>query len=518
MDFRAHRPQRQLGRSERARVSLTAELTRVLTQAQRSLTSDTLQLASRPCEALAQILVEFAEDLYHDIGIWRGLERYNLDFFGTSLPCMAPSAETRDAESVTPERVQYLLWTLYSELKPTLTLAPQHQDLARVAALSAAFLRERFSHLQVDSGVKTFLHLPNTYGWEVKKKLIWLGQHSYLCRLSFTNYVSAHGGTPTIPTVDDFVCQATTCWSGLGVIDLLAACLDITAEQRVALRNWYERHTAYFWVVSVREPCLEVVNVLNERPYTVRAEEECRKFQAGWLVFGSLVPWDGAWYWSGVQHVFATGTDEILQHVRKEFPLKASHIVYRYCDSLAQKAREIVGKHFQQFVDYYGTDLVYYPDGAAMAEDLRKFFRYQIAAARADVGAAALQTPDRADAAPAVELPPDLLKSNNGIGVYFNPTEGQELMEGFHAIVRGLQKQGGPLTEDEAASLQALLVSEAISPQFVQALVREHGDASIAAAFLIPRETAPYYLDYLLRRYKGHFYRRRYPSLTVVDA
>ena len=129
MDFRAHRPNRQLGRGERALVSLTAELTRLLTQAQRSLTSDTLQLASRPREALAQILVEFAEDLYHDIGIWRGLERYNLDFFGTPLPCMAPSAETRDAESVTPERVQYLLWTLYSELKPTLTLAPQHQDL-----------------------------------------------------------------------------------------------------------------------------------------------------------------------------------------------------------------------------------------------------------------------------------------------------------------------------------------------------------------------------------------------------
>jgi len=30
-------------------------------------------------------------------------------------------------------------------------------------------------------------------------------------------------------------------------------------------------------------------------------------------------------------------------------------------------------------------------------------------------------------------------------------------------------------------------------------------------------EAAPQSLEYLLRRYKGQFYRRRYPSLTIVD-
>jgi hypothetical protein len=74
-----------------------------------------------------------------------------------------------------------------------------------------------------------------------------------------------------------------------------------------------------------------------------------------------------------------------------------------------------------------------------------------------------------------------------------------------------------PVTDDEAESLRAFLYSDAISPEFVRALVREYGDASIASAFLIQRETAPQYLEYLLRRYKGHFYRRRYPSLTLVD-
>ena len=67
---------------------LAEDLTRFLTKAQRSLTYDTLHLSSRQRETLASLLVEFAEDLSHDIGIWRSLEAYNRDFFGTPLPCV----------------------------------------------------------------------------------------------------------------------------------------------------------------------------------------------------------------------------------------------------------------------------------------------------------------------------------------------------------------------------------------------------------------------------------------------
>jgi hypothetical protein len=85
--------------------------------------------------------------------------------------------------------------------------------------------------------------------------------------------------------------------------------------------------------------------------------------------------------------------------------------------------------------------------------------------------------------------------SLGGIGVYFNPAEGQETMAGFNAIVSGLQQHGAQLTDDEAESLRAFLYSEAISPQFVRLVAREYGDASIAAAFFIQPETAPEYLE-----------------------
>ena len=517
MDFHIHRPQRHLGRNERPLVKIAQELKRFLTKAQRSLTYDTLHLPSRKREALAHVLVEFAEDLFQDIGIWSSLEHYNLDFFSTKLPCMLQPGAEIDAEPVHPARVQFLLWTLYSALAPDLILAPNHRDLERLALWVAEFLHERFAHIQYDSGVKTFLTTPNQYGWEVKRKLVWLGQHSYLFRLHCAHYIQTHGGTPDIPTLDDFLCQETTRWSGLGVIDILAATLDITESQRRDLRSWYERHAAYFRVVSVHEPFMEVVNILNEQPYTVRVDENAHQLQAYQLVFGSLVPWDGTWYWSGVQHGFDTVTADLIQQLRQDFPRKAPQIAYRYCLPLAEKAREIVRKHYRQFVDYYGTDLVIYPDDNAMAEDMRKFHQYQFASAPKEDVEAFLKKHQLSDPSPKIEIPPDLLECKDGIGVFFNPEEGQEIMKSFDKIISGLQKHGRELTADESEMLRQLLCSDAISPQFVRKLVQEYGDASIAAAFLMPEACDKHYLEYLLRRYKGHFYRNRYPSLTIVD-
>ena len=518
MDFRTHRPQRGFGRSERSLTKIAEDLSRFLTKAQRSLTYDTLHLSSRQRETLASLLVEFAEDLSHDIGIWRSLEAYNRDFFGTPLPCVLQPDETMDADPVNPERMQFLLWTLYAELEPGLILAPNHQDLERLALWMAEFLSARVARLRYDSAVQTFLTTPHTYGWDVKRKLVWLGQHSYLFRLPCAHYVRDHGGTADIPTLDDFLCQETTHWSGLGVSDILAATLDITDSQRRDLRSWYERHMAYFRVVSLREPFIDVRNLLNEQSYTIHVGEIGDTFRVDDVVFGSLVPWEEVWYWSGVQHRYEHVTDEVMQQIKRDFPLQASQVVYRYCPALAAKAREHLGKHYQQFVNYFSTDLVIYPDGKTMAEDMRKFHQSQFASAPKAEVEALLQRHHLSASSPQIDWSPDLLACDDGVGVYFNPEEGQEMMMSFDEVRRGFQKQGGDLTGDESEMIRQFLYADAISPHFVRKLVQDYGDASIAAAFLIPQDCDKHYLEYLLRRYKGHFYQKRYPSLSIIDA
>jgi len=516
MDFHDHRPQRGFGGSERTLAKIAQDLTRFLTKTQRSLTYETLHLSSRQRETLAHILVEFAEDLSHDIGIWRSLEAYNCDFFGTPLPCVLHPDETMDADPVNPARVQFLLWTLYAELVPELILAPIHQDLERLAIWIADFLSEKCAHLQYDSGVKTFLHTPNQYGWDVKRKLVWLGQHSYLFRLHRAQYIRDHGGTADIPTLDDFLCQKTTSWSGLGVIDILAATLDITDSQRHDLRSWYERHTAYFRVVSLREPFMEVLNLLNEQPYTIHVGEIGDTFRVDDVVFGSLVPWDGAWYWSGVQHRYPNVTAADSQHITQDFYQKSPQIVYRYCAQRAEKAREVTHRDYQEFVDYYGNDLVVYPDGYTMAAAMQTFYEKRFTSAPKDVVEAFVKRHHLAKPSPRMSHPPELLESTNGVGVYFYADEGIEIIKECHDVISGFKKNGRDCTDAEWESIKGVMQSQAISPQCMRKLMQDYGDASLASTFFI-RETADkVYVEYLLRRYKGHFYRKRYPTLVLV--
>ena len=110
-----------------------------------------------------------------------------------------------------------------------------------------------------------------------------------------------------------------------------------------------------------------------------------------------------------------------------------------------------------------------------------------------------------------------MLEATDGVGVYFNPEEGQEMMMGFDDVLSGFQKQCRDLTAEESEGIRELLYADVISPQFVRKLVQDYGDESITSSFLIPQDCGQHYLDYLLRRYKGHFYRKRYPSISLIN-
>jgi hypothetical protein len=87
----------------------------------------------------------------------------------------------------------------------------------------------------------------------------------------------------------------------------------------------------------------------------------------------------------------------------------------------------------------------------------------------------------------------------------------------FTTVTSGLRKAGVALTSDEAAAIRGFVLAGSISPGFVRRVVRDHGAESIRVAFGLDPEPPAYWLDYVLRRHKGHFLRRRFPTLSVVD-
>jgi len=516
LNYPAHRPPGYSGKREHYLPLVVEDLDRVIVKAQGSLAHNTLCLSDSKVVDLSNVLVEFAEDIHNDIGIWKNIERYNIEFFGTPLPLILQLNEDMGKEAINKHRIQYLLWMLYSELQPQLLISPTHRDLEQLSVVIATFLENRFKDIPKRSSIKAFLSGPNSFGWEVKKKLIWLGTHSYLFRNNFQNYVEDRGGKSEIPVIDDFVCQQTTAWSGLGIVDILAAILDISEEQRFTLRTWYERHLAYYRILATDGQKSEVMNTLNDKPYMVRYSADKNPFEVGAIVFGSLIPWNEDWYWSGTQQVFGDITEKTLQEQKDAFLKKFPEIVYRYNHELAEKAGKAVDLQYHEFIEYHNTDLVIYPDGLSMAADYQKEIRRQWESKPKEDIAKVMEKFKLKDPSPSLSFPHDLIENDRGVGVYFNPDEGLEIMTGFNFIVSGFKKKGKDLTRDEEEGIRSFIISEMVSPKFVKRLIQEYGFESVESAFLIRGDHDQSHLNYLLRSYKGAYYRNRYPRIALI--
>jgi len=512
--MRKNRPEGYSGTGDTHLVQLSRELQQVLRETQRTFAYDSLRLRKHELKQLAEILVEFAEDIHNNIGIWASYEQYNRQFFGMLLPFL-PSNE--EIAGIHIDRIRHLLWILYPEIIPNLITSPRHQDLERIAESASAFLNAAFRRVPKDSGIKKYLQTSNQYGWEVKRKLIWLGTQSYLFRMMFLKYLDENNrGRWDIGHVDDFLCQECTPWSGLGPIDILAGVLDIDEAERRELRGWYERHAAFYRVLKVECEHIETLNVISDQPYRLWVESPEGLFKPGQLVFGSLVSWRGEWYFSGEQEIWTNTASIDVEDLRDTMRRKNSAILCRFWKEYEEQVQERAKELHEALLAYHGKDLVVYPDGLAMAADWQKEMRHLWESRPPEEIRKVVQKHGLTRNRPDVNIPPDMLNHKQGIGVFLNPEEGKEIMGGFHPLLEGLKRQGRDLAEDEEQAIQQFVDSDAVSPAFVKCVLVEYGQESVRTAFRLPEDAPEYWLEYLLRSRKGHFFRKRYPSVSVV--
>ena len=517
MDYSAHRLKGYQGQGDAYLPQTVRQLERMLSKTQRDFAHATLRLPPKALGELAGVLVDFAEDLHNDIGIWEAYERYNTEFFGTALPLTLGGSGGGSAKGFYPDRVLHLLWVLYPAFIDGLILARTHQDLLRAADAVSSFLSEVFSTIPKGSGVKTFLGSPNERGWDAKRKLVWLGCHSFMFRLLFGRYMEEKGsGRSAIGHTDDFICQECTRWSGLGAIDILAGVLDISEDDRKDLRSWYERHAAFYTLQSVDHRVLQAVNVINNQPYRIRIDMKRHPFTPGQFIFGALIPWRKEWYWSGEQQFWDDASKVDVDDVTKTMKRHSPGIVCRYSKEYEAQVRRQMSDIHERTMLYYGKDLVVYPDGLSMAADWQKEFREQWESKPRHEAEEVARIHGLKNVRPGMKIPKDLLEAKDGIGVFLNPDQGKEIMTHFTPLTAGLKKKGEGLTRDEEVAIGGFFDSTTVSPRFVRRVLEEYGDESVRTVFLLRGELPGYWLDYLLRSRKGLFYRKRYPSLAVV--
>ena len=519
--FEGNRPPDASRRSSKTLFPIALALRDALLEVQNSFQFDTCALLDEEVDLLAIALTELAEDLHVGLGMWQSLENYQKEFFGTPLPLFwrpgDPPLLPFDAR-----RFQFFLYTIWGYLAPDRVLSPSHRDLQTLAQTASDVLTKHFAGQTRSSDIASFLASPNKYGWEIKRKLIWLGTHSYLFRFPFAAHAGDRlEGPPDVELVDDFICQQTTEWSGLGATDLLAGTLKISDADRATLRTWHERHLAVYRVLSLQKrgrmmETMEVVNLVNDQPYRVRVEMESCPFTLDQMLLGSLLPWRGEWYWSGAQHPLKAGVNDVKM-IRKNFLEKSSSIAYRYCPGLAQKARDAVREQHANFLKAYGSDLAVFPDGYSLLAAEQKRMDQEFAAKAGNDLAATMKKHKLSRPGPSLNLDRAFLKHQDGMGAFFNPDEGVEYLSNLHGLIACLGKKDETLTQDEQEMIFDLMREPDVSTAVLRRLVRDYGSQAFGRAFLITNFQESPDLEYLLRRFKGAYFRTRYPCISFSE-
>ncbi|MFA7234215.1 MAG: helix-turn-helix domain-containing protein [Terrimicrobiaceae bacterium] len=454
--------------------------------------SDSFFLEYEDMDELAVALTGLAEELHCDTGLWKSLETYHREFFGVSLPLLDKQGDP-EPEGFDVRRFQFFLFSVWRHFQPDQIISPRHIGFRKIAQLAGGYFAKAFSTLPRRSAVTAFLSGSNRRGWEIKRKLIWLGSRSFLFRFAFKDYMRQQAPEPDldIAVVDDFLRQECTEWSGLGALDILAATLDLPDADRAVLRGWHERHAAFYRIESWQPQgsqveTLEATNLINDQSYRVRMEIEQSAgavFQPGQLLYASLVPWRGEWYWSGAQYPLALSKKDFAA-MKRDFLRNNSAVAYRYCPDRVQRARDFAAEHLADFVRFHGPGLAVFPDGlpAAAAEQKRLRIFSEIKAGK-DL-ANILRKYGMERPAQSMGLPQKFIESGKGVAVFYHEGEGTEMIKGYDILLSALGNRSDQLSGKEMEVLQAFIEEDTISPAFVRRVIQDAGSTGIGRLYL----------------------------------
>jgi hypothetical protein len=468
--------------------------------------SDTLKFNKKVYEQLAIFSVEFGHDIHNDLGIWKSYEKLNTDIFGISLPVHGDLYEIDTNNPFDIARVQHFLWKIVGELIPNILISPSHADLESLAETVANFLSDKFKRVPKDSARREFLDMEMPQAGDAKRKLIWLGTESYFFRLSFFEYIHKNKLEENVDAVDNFICRRTTHWSGLTPVDLLAELLEMPANLKDDLLSWKERVQGMFTVLAIEPEHMSLLNLFNQTEYKVSTPEAIKYFGKTKTIHGWIIPWNGQWYWSGQQRTYKDFTDNELHEFVSTFLLRNPTIDYQFDNEKLDKAKSALVTIYDESLDYFKSDLGCFANGSEMAEQLKA----------KDMAVRRKKDPEANTEAPEYAFPDYITNYEKGIGYFLNQNEGIELFLGYNDLVSGLQKEGDALTEDEAESFFHFITGENISPEFVKRVLKEYPANAILELFFLDELEADQALPYLYRCYKGDYFQKRYPNITLV--
>jgi hypothetical protein len=281
------RPKGPKSKGEQALLELIKTFSRYLLRLKTQLNPELLNLTSGELNGLAASLVEMAEDLHFDVGLWRAYEQWNKTKLYQPLPGVELDAKQK-VSRLDLQRVRYALRHFLTQIKGR-EIASEDPELDALAPQITEHLRAEMVKLSKGSVMLYFWQKPNDRPVQVLEKLNWLAAHSYFFR---QEWISA-GKEDVIA----FTFSHISIWEGIQPWQLLSEMLGLDPHRRAEVRSWENPPRGTFVLQEILgETWLAERKEDGELFEISPAPGEKLEEMLGQELRGSLFLWEGSYY------------------------------------------------------------------------------------------------------------------------------------------------------------------------------------------------------------------------------
>jgi hypothetical protein len=169
---------------------------------------------------------------------------------------------------------------------------------------------------------------------------------------------------------------------------------------------------------------------------------------------------------------------------------------------------------YNEFVKYFGSDFMVFKNGLDYATEIQKMDSKEYEKLSDEEFQKLKLKHNLINKSPNYVFPEGLINSENEIAAFFNINEGIEILSQYNFVKSALIKEGIDLSDDDMEFICALIEDLSISPAFIDKILLLNGKKSVLKTYHLNEEKD---IDYLIHKYKGYYFKNRYPSLTLVE-
>lgn len=419
---------------------------------------------------LAIILTCHFEDFINDIGIWKAFVRGNQDLYGRPVPFY--DLEGYDPDYLNPQDFAYLTWHFLSKaahksLMPTapplLQLGQYCYELFEAQIESAPDKSDYYQQwLTIDADTPFF---------EVKTRLQWMAFGNYLLGPEFHRAVKEalleiveqnsaitekmEPGKLLYMLQDDFLYRTSSTWLARTTPEWLAEIAHCPESVAAAIKGLFQKVTGNFQYESADEGHYYYRYIRSNRLFPVHRKAidlPVNRMQPGEMSIFNLVKWQDDWWLSGTQLTVGIPSKAELDKIRIN-PQGVNF--YSWPEDTQARIRELAKEQETEFLEFFGTRLVFFANKKAMETALAAYNNYhndrkaeastpELAERMAHYGAVLAEIAKEKNLT-------DTFGTHQGLAVFFEPGEGIIISPALAEICKHLEK--AELTKSESDAL-----------------------------------------------------------------